>query len=369
MVSLPRVAANLIAPRPPLPLLIAGVTGVSGYNAFAYFRRLYPGQVIGLRPTQTWQMIGDDVAALDTEDRAALRRLFEVHRFRSVLNCTGNCALKSCELDPAMAWRTNVASAINVAEVARSFSARLVHLSSDLVYSGNGNGGYRETDPVDPVTVYGRTMAEGESAVLAAGVGAAVLRISLPMGPSFNPHAGAIDWIQSRFRKDRPATLYFDEVRSCTYTDDLNRVCARFLAGDEQGLFHAGGPQALTLYQIAQVVNRVGGYDPHLLKGCPRRDAGPLPPRAGNVSMNSDKLAEALGENPFRPWPMGADLLPTDRRWHFDQLGEDPMRSHTPERIAARLYRYSGSRDGVELHYPARAPGLRQRPCVSSEDA
>jgi dTDP-4-dehydrorhamnose reductase len=367
MISLLRRPADLPAPRPPLPLLIAGVTGVSGYNAFAYFRRLYPGQVIGLRPTQTWQMIGDDVAALDTEDCAALRQLFEIHRFQSVLNCTGNCALKSCELDPAMAWRTNVASAMNLADTVRAFGARLVHLSSDLVFSGNGSGGYRETDPVDPVTVYGRTMAEGESAVLAAGVDAAVLRISLPMGPSFNHHAGAIDWIQSRFRKGRPATLYFDEVRSCTYTDDLNRVCSRFLAGTQQGLFHAGGPQALALYQIAQIVNRVGNYDPHLLKGCPRCDAGPLPPRAGNVSMNSDQLADALGENPFRPWPVGEDLVPADRRWHFDRPPEDLGPSPTPERIAVRLYRYPGSRDGLELHYPARAPGLRQRPCISWE--
>ena len=124
---------------------------------------------------------------------------------------------------------------------------------------------------------------------------AAILRISLPMGPSFNRHAGAIDWIQSRFRHGRPATLYFDEVRSCTYTDDLNRVFERFLAGRQAGIFHCGGPRPMTLYQIAQIVNRVGGYDPHLLKGCPRIDAGPMPPRAGNVSMNSDKLIAALG--------------------------------------------------------------------------
>ena len=45
----------------------------------------------------------------------------------------------------------------------------------------------------------------------------------------------------------------------------------------------------------AQVVNRVGGYDPRNLLGCPRIDAGPMPPRAGNVSMNSGKLAAALG--------------------------------------------------------------------------
>ena len=227
-----------------LPLLITGVSGVAGWNALPYFRRRHPGRVIGIRPTATWQLTAADVIGLDTEDRAGLLALFETHRFRSVLNCTGNCALKSCELDPAMARRTNVDSAANIAEVSRRFGARLVHLSSDLVYSGKGAGGYVETAPVDPVTVYGRTMAEGEGAVRETDPGAAILRISLPMGPSFNRHAGAIDWIELRFRHGRPATLYFDEVRSCTYTDDLNCVFERFLNGDEAGLFHCGGPRA-----------------------------------------------------------------------------------------------------------------------------
>ncbi len=124
---------------------------------------------------------------------------------------------------------------------------------------------------------------------------ACTLRISLPMGVSFNGHAGAIDWIQSRFKKGRPATLYYDEVRTPAYTDCLNRLYERVLASDLCGVYHAGGPLALSLYEIAQIVNRVGGYDPKLLMGCPRIDAGPIPPRAGNVTMNSTALAEALG--------------------------------------------------------------------------
>jgi dTDP-4-dehydrorhamnose reductase len=257
-----------------------------------------------------------------------------------VLNAVGNCALKSCELDPAMAQTLNVASAANIIACARAHGARLVHLSSDLVYSGRGAGGHLETDPVDPVTVYGKTMAQAEGLIAESGHPAAVLRISLPMGVSFNGHAGAIDWIQSRFRAGRPATLYFDEVRSCTYTDDLNRVFERFLVGDESGLYHAGGPRPITLYQIAQIVNRVGGYDPALLKGCPRIEAGPVPPRAGNVSMCSDQLIAALGRNPFRTWPVGDDLWPADRRWHFDRRpGEDG----SLRRVAERLYRYSVS--------------------------
>jgi dTDP-4-dehydrorhamnose reductase len=319
-----------------LPLLITGITGVAGFNALHYFQSRYPGRVLGIRPRQTWGLRGGEILALDAEDRAGLRALFRKYRFRSVLNCTGNCALKSCELDPAMARRLNVVSAAAIVEQARAHHARLVHLSSDLVFSGKSAGNLRETDPVDPVTVYGRTMAEGEEIVSRADPLAAILRISLPMGPSFNRHAGAIDWIQSRFRHGRPATLYFDEVRSCTYVDDLNRVFELFLIGNEPGLFHLGGPRPVSLFQIGQIVNRVGGYPPTLLKGCPRIEAGPMPPRAGNVSMSSRKLSALFGGNPFRPWPAEESLLPDSRLWHaLRPTGEEG----SFQRIVESLYR------------------------------
>src|SRR5207247_7032407 len=91
-----------------------------------------------------------------------MRRLFDQHGFRTVLSCVGNCALKSCELDPAMAQRLNITSVAVIVENVKRHASRLVHLSSDLVYSGKGSGNYVETDPTDPVTVYGKTMVEAE---------------------------------------------------------------------------------------------------------------------------------------------------------------------------------------------------------------
>lgn len=328
----------------PLPLLVTGISGVAGLNAFFHFHRLHPGHVVGLRPPATWRLVGPGIVALDTEDEAGLERLFAQHRFAAVLNATGNCALKSCELAPDMAHRTNVVSARHLARLARRFGARLVHLSSDLVFSGRGAGGYVEADPPDPVTVYGKTMALGEQEVLSLHPDAAILRISLPMGPSFNRHAGAIDWIQSRFRAGRPATLYFDEVRSATYCDDLNRAFAHFLRGGDAGLFHAGGPRPITLNQIGQVVNKAGGYDAALLRGCLRHEAGPLPPRAGNVSMNSGKLIARLGGDPFHPWPAGDELVPTDREWHHRREAGWPG---SFAYLAARLYRPPGGESVV----------------------
>ncbi len=360
-----------LSPEIPLPLLITGVAGVPGYNAMAYFAAKYPGRVVGIRQVENFRLNGPGVVACNAEDRVALERLFDEHQFASVLDCAGNCALRQCELAPELAWRINVEGVENLLSQTVPRGVRLVHLSCDLVFSGaDGRGGYVETDPTDPVTVYGRTMVAGEEAILAAYAGkgdrsncgagvpparagetpapqesrqigpvpfsggtACILRISLPMGVSFNGHAGAIDWIASRFKKSRPATLYFDEIRTPTYTDCLNRLCQRMLGNRLSGVFHAGGPRRLTLYQIAQIINRVGGYDPDCLMGIPRRQAGPIPPRAGNVSMDSGKLSAALGYDPFTPWPYCDSLVPTHADWHRERPPGEPRSTKQLHRV------------------------------------
>jgi dTDP-4-dehydrorhamnose reductase len=309
---------------PPLPLLITGIPGVPGYNAFHYFRAKYPGQVFGIRQADNTRLNGPDIFACSAEDAEGMSRLFDRHKFAAVLDCAGNCALKACELNPTLAHRINVNGVANLLAQTAPRGIRLVHISVDLVFSGNRDGGYVEDDPVDPVTVYGQTMALGEQLLLAADPTACILRISLPMGVSFNGHAGAIDWITSRFKKSRPATLYFDELRTPTYTDCMNRLYEVMLANSLSGIFHAGGPRKLTLYQIGQIINRAGGYDPKLLLGTPRSEAGPMPPRAGNVCMDCTKLISALGHNPFDPWPLHDDLMPTDHHWHHHRPHDAP---------------------------------------------
>jgi dTDP-4-dehydrorhamnose reductase len=310
------------SPTPPLPILVTGISGVPGYNALPYLQSRFPGQLIGIRQRDNWRLIGPGIEICDAEDRQTLEDLFDRYQFAAVLDCAGNCALKSCELDPEMAWRINVEGVRNLLEICLDRQVRFVHLSIDLVFSGTNGGGHVETDPTDPVTVYGKTMVAAEEMILASYPEACILRISLPMGISFNGHAGAIDWIQSRFKKNKPATLYFDEIRTPTYTDCLNSLCETALTrSDLTGLYHAGGPRRLSLYNIAQIINRVGGYDPKLLMGCPRKMAGPIPPRAGNVSLDSTKLTTALGYNPFDPWPLPEQFVPTHPQWHFERSG------------------------------------------------
>lgn len=312
-------------PTPPLPMLITGIAGVPGYNAFHFFRERFGDQVIGVRQSSMWPLSGEGIVPCDMEDPNAVAKLWDKYRFRLLIHCGGSCRLKSCQLDPEMARRVNVLSVKNMIAQTIKHDAQVIHLSIDLVFSGRDSpadpnwGGYVESDRTDPVTVYGATMVEAEGVVGQQRPDASILRISLPMGISFNGHAGAVDWIASRFKQNKPATLYFDEVRTPTYTDCLNRLFERVIESRPAGIFHAGGPRRLSLYEIAQIVNLVGGYDPQLLQGCPRIDAGPIPPRAGNVSLDSSKLSETLGHDPFDPWPIDRQLVPSHRQWHFSR--------------------------------------------------
>jgi dTDP-4-dehydrorhamnose reductase len=320
---------------PFLPLLVTGIAGVAGYNAFHYFQARYPGQVFGVRRADNWPLSGRGIIACDAMDEAGWARLFDEHQFKAVVNCEGSCKLKSCELDPEMAWRINVSGLQNLLRMIGQTKLRLVHFSIDLVFSGTAGGNHLEDDPTDPVTVYGHTMVEAERVLQRLAPDAVILRISLPMGVSFNGHAGAIDWIQSRFAKSKPATLYYDEIRTPTYTDCLNELLETLLCNDLAGLYHAGGPRPLSLYQIAQIVNRLGGYDPDLLIGCLRREAGPMPPRAGDVTLDSSKLARALGYQPFDAWPLRDDHTPDYPRWHAERTTDE---RGSPQLLAKTLY-------------------------------
>ena len=90
------------------PLLVTGVAGVAGYNAFQHFRRLYGEKVLGVRPINNWPLSGDGIIGCDVEDHEEFLRLVNKHQVRSILNCGGSCRLKACEFDPVMAERVNV---------------------------------------------------------------------------------------------------------------------------------------------------------------------------------------------------------------------------------------------------------------------
>ncbi|MEO1994778.1 MAG: NAD-dependent epimerase/dehydratase family protein, partial [Planctomycetaceae bacterium] len=117
-----------------LPLLVTGIAGVAGFNAFSYFRQKYGPSVYGQRPVNNWPLSGPGIIGVNLEDTRAVAQFIQSKNIQSVLNCGGSCALKNCELDPAMAHRANVVAIQSLLDALSKSEIRLLHLSIDLVF-------------------------------------------------------------------------------------------------------------------------------------------------------------------------------------------------------------------------------------------
>src|SRR6185436_6147705 len=124
---------------------------------------------------------GPGAVKLDLLDPRSIKEVFASVRPAAVLHAGGAARPDECEREPDWARRLNVDAASDVAGRCAELGARLIHLSTDLVFDG-AKGQYDEDDAPNPLSVYGRTKLESESAVLARAPGAAVLRISSVYG-------------------------------------------------------------------------------------------------------------------------------------------------------------------------------------------
>jgi dTDP-4-dehydrorhamnose reductase len=119
---------------------------------------------------------------VDIADAAAVKDAITRAGASVVINCAAYTSVDKAEVEPAEAARVNALGAGNVAIGAAAAAAPLIHLSTDYVFDGTKAGAYREEDDIAPLGVYGRTKAEGESAVRTATPRHVILRTSWVFG-------------------------------------------------------------------------------------------------------------------------------------------------------------------------------------------
>jgi dTDP-4-dehydrorhamnose reductase len=147
------------------------------------------------------------------------------------------------------ARRTNVQGSANVASAAGAVGARLVHLSTDVVFSGRKGSPYVEEDAPDPVTDYGRTKADAERGVAEAHPAALLVRTSLIVaGPGREPSKHELAALD-------PANTWFtNEIRSPVRVADLAAAVLELAAGDAAGPLHVAGADPLSRHELAALV-------------------------------------------------------------------------------------------------------------------
>src|SRR3954452_22855907 len=133
-------------------------------------------------------------AGIDLDDETAVKALFGLEEPDLIINCAGVCDVGTCEESPEFAHTVNV-EGTRVLLAHAPPGARIVHVSSDHVFSGD-TGPYDEMSPTDPISVYGRTRVAAEQLVLARP-NTLVIRAGLWIGPSLTRRLGRPDLVRA----------------------------------------------------------------------------------------------------------------------------------------------------------------------------
>ena len=162
--------------------------------------------------------------------------------------------------------------AIHVARAATVVGARLVHVSSDLVFDGEKGSPYVEEDDPAPVNDYGRDKADAEPGVLDACPDAVVVRTSLIYG---GPEPGP----QERMAADPDAAFFTDEHRCPVQVGDLAAALLEVASSAYAGLLHVAGADSVTRYELAELLS--GGP----VRAASQADAAEARPRDCSLSI------------------------------------------------------------------------------------
>ncbi len=276
-------------------ILVTGVTSIHGWPVFSQLRKLLPETFLyGLRPPKSNHPKGDNVSSFCITERKKLEQIKDEFNPTHVIHCAGVCDLDACEERPEWAHLLNVQGSRAVANVFGN-DIPIFYMSTDLVFSGFDTpaGGYTEDYKPNPINVVGETFACAETYIQKC-IDYCIVRLGLPLGDSIGGTKGAIDWIEGRFRRGLPVTLFYDEYRSCVDCEEIGRMVITALTLGLRGLFHLGGDKRWSLFDIGKYVLDRGGYSSGLLRGITRDQEENGPPRIGDVSLNSSKLRNVI---------------------------------------------------------------------------
>ena len=227
--------------------------------------------------------VGLTRAELDVTDAPAVR---EALTGSVVVNCAAYTDVDGAEADPERAHEVNAQGARNVAEVA----ARVIYVSTDYVFDGSKAGPYVESDPVNPLSAYGRSKLAGERATLSASPHSLVVRTAWLFG------AGGGNFVATMLRlgEDREAVeVVDDQVGSPTFTGHLADALWALASGSRHGFLHVAGGGSCSWFDFARAIFKRAGVDCTVERQT-TAELGRPAPRPANSVLRSERDAPEL---------------------------------------------------------------------------
>ncbi|HEY0642926.1 MAG TPA: sugar nucleotide-binding protein [Nocardioides sp.] len=226
-------------------------------------------------------------ADCDVRDRAAVDALLDAHRPDAVVHT----AYVQSDHD------VTATGAAHVARAAARVGARVVLVSSDVVFGGRPVP-YDESVPPDPVSAYGEAKVEAETAALASGPDVVVARTSLILGDGESKH----EQLFRSLARGADGALFEDERRCPVHVGDLAAALVELAGNDVRGVIHLGGADATSRLELGRLGARRDGLDPDSLRAGRRADLpdpGPVDVRLDSTLASSLLVTRLRGAREF----------------------------------------------------------------------
>ena len=272
-----------------MKVLVTGVKGQLGYD------------VVNELEKRDIEAVGVDIDEMDITDAESVNKVIKEANPDAVIHCAAYTAVDAAEDNVEICRKVIRDGTQNIANVCKELDCKMIYISTDYVFDGQGTRPWEPDDKQTPLNVYGQTKYEGELAVSNTLDKYFIVRIAWVFG------VNGKNFIKTMLNLSKTRTevnVVNDQFGSPTYTYDLARLLVDMVLTDRYGFYHATNEGIISWYEFAVAIFKAAGID---MKVNPVSSAE-YPAKAKRPS-NSRMSKEKLSENGFKRLPSWQDAL------------------------------------------------------------
>lgn len=266
-------------------ILITGASGGLGTELYQYF-----GQHHEL---QGWSYSQEkpELLSIDIRNREAVIQAVATFKPEIIIHTVAITHVDSCDRDIEAAVAVNTLGTLNIRLAAENVSAKLVHISTNDIFSGK-DGLYTEEQQPDPVNMYGKTKYMAEE-MLYGYENSLILRFNIISWYASGKTSFA-KWLVNSLKEGKAITLITDQFTSPIYTPTIAAYLETLIQQNATGIYHLGSERASRYESAFQLAQKMELNTSLISKGT-MKDIDFFAPRPTDVSLNCDKLKQEFG--------------------------------------------------------------------------